>query len=57
MFILSALDERGSFHVAKVLTFDEMCNTFTGILRRGKKKEATRVRASFFNDNNVCRDA
>ena len=54
MFILSALDERGSFHAAKVLTFGEICNTFSGILRRGKKKEATRVRASFFNDNDVC---
>ena len=40
MFILSALDERGSFHAAKVVTFGEMCNTFSGILRRGKKKEA-----------------
>jgi hypothetical protein len=40
MFILSALDKRGPFHAAKVLTFGEMCNTFTGILRRDKKKEA-----------------
>ena len=47
MFILSALDERGSFHAAKVLTFDEMCNTFSGILRRGKKKEA-HARAGLF---------
>jgi hypothetical protein len=27
MFILSALGERGSFHFAKVLIFNEMCNT------------------------------
>ena len=47
MFILSAVDERGSFHAAKVLTFGEICNTFTGILRRGKKKEA-HARAGLF---------
>ena len=40
MFILSALDKRGSLHAAKVLTFGDMCNTFGGILRRQKKKEA-----------------
>lgn len=27
MFILSALGERGSFHSAKLLIFNEMCNT------------------------------
>lgn len=31
MFIFSALVKRGSFLVAKVVTFGEMCNTLEGI--------------------------
>ena len=35
MFILSALDKRGSFHVAKVIILIIMCNSFLA-----KKREA-----------------
>lgn len=28
MFILRALDKRGQFHAAKVVTFNELCNSF-----------------------------
>lgn len=34
MFILSALDKRGPFHGAKVVTFNEICNTLAGIFLR-----------------------
>ena len=33
VFIFSALAKRGPFHDAKVLTFAEMCNSFTGFSR------------------------
>ena len=45
MFIFRALDKHGSFHVAKVLTFSEKCNTLGGIFHAGRerKKEAPQM--------------
>ena len=46
MFILSALDKRGSFHAAKVIIFTRICNFY-----RQKKRGNLRMRLPPFSDS------
>ena len=41
MFILSALDKRGSFHAAKVIIFTRICNFYRQKIERQPQDEVT----------------